>query len=279
MNWIAHSKDSHPSSAGLSRVWTIAPRLLMILALPVYGQQSGSLADLARQARAQKQAQSGTGADRAHEVANELSEDQNDSAPGGFKTYNAGAYKVWVPAPYKVEGHDDAGIVLSGPVVGTKHPMVLVGTPVVDRWQHSDAAFEEAATQFARLYAQSANCSKATIANHDAYQCSLAAANLLSQQVSGSAVFLRASGYMYPLLCVAPSDSRARDTINDSRSDSSTKAWARRSLDHEEDDVRNVWKKCETVFQSIHIKEGTIPQTTAAPASSGAPVLHLLQPA
>ena len=272
MNWIAHSEDSHPPTARLSRGWRIAALLLILIIsaeLPLYGQQGGSLADLARQARAQKQTQSGTEAKRAQEVANQLSEDQNDSAPGGFKTYNAGDYKVWLPAPYTVEGHDDAGIVLSGPVVGTKRPMVLVGTPVVDRWEHSDAAFQEAATQFARLYAQSANCSKATIANRDAYQCSLAAATLLSQRVSGNAVFLRASGYIYPLLCVAPTDSGARDTLNDSRSNSSTKAWARQSLDHEEDDVRDVWKKCETVFQSIHIKGGTIPQTaTAASAPS-----------
>ncbi len=246
--------------------------LLIVATIPVQSQDSGSLADMARQACAQKQAQSGTESNRAQEVANELSEDQNDGgAPGGFKTYNEGDYKVWVPAPFKVEGHDDAGVVLSGPMVGSKRPMVLVGTPVVDRWAGSDAAFEEAATRFARLYAQSSNCTKTSIASHDAYQCSLAAASLLSQQVSGNAVFVRAAGYMYPVLCVAPTESSARDTLNNARSNSAAKGSARQSLDHEENDVRSVWKKCESVFQSIHIREGATPDAPVVSVSSSVP--------
>jgi hypothetical protein len=275
MHWTlqstSQSKDTNPLGGQALRGLMIAALLILIVAtIPAQSQDGSSLADLARQARAQKQAQSGTEPNRAREVANELSEDQNDGgAPGGFKAYNQGDYKVWVPAPFKVEGHDDAGIVLSGPMVGSKRPMVLVGTPVVDRWAHDDAAFDEAATQFAHLYAQSSNCSKTTIANHEAYQCSLAAANLLSQQVSGNAVFVRASGYMYPMLCVAPTESQARDTLNNARSNSAAKGWARQSLDHEEDGVRNVWKKCESVFQSIHIKEGAAPEN--APAAAAPP--------
>ena len=275
MHWTSQStlqsKDASPRSPRNGKVLCglIMALFLVVATIPGQGQDSSSLADLARQARAQKQAQSGTEANRAQEVANELSEDQNDGgAPAGFKNYNEGDYKVWVPSPFKVEGHDDAGVVLSGPMVGSKRPMVLVGTPVVDRWAHSDAAFEEAAAQFAHLYAQSSNCNKTTIANHDAYQCSLAAANLLSQQVSGNAVFVRASGYMYPLLCVAPTESSARDTLNNARTNSAAKGWARQSLDREEDDVRNVWKKCESVFQSIHIREGATPEAPVVSVSS-----------
>src|SRR5271165_2490923 len=105
--------------------------------LPMWSQQGGggSLADVARQVRAQKQSQPQSDTNKAQQVVDELMDDQSDTgAPGGFKTYNQGDYKVWVPAPYHVEGQDDAGVVLSGPMVGSKRPIVLVGTPVVAHW-------------------------------------------------------------------------------------------------------------------------------------------------
>jgi hypothetical protein len=244
--------------------------LLAAACIPARAQQGTSLADAARQARAQK-AQSHSDNNRPQPVANELSDDQNDTgAPSGFKTYNAGDYKVWVPAPYHVDGHDSAGIVLSGPNVGSKHPILMLGTPIVSHWEN-DSAFQDAATQFSRLYAGSASCTKTTVASHAAYQCSMAAANLLGQRVSGNAVFVRGSGNIYPVFCVTPSESRSRDLINSARAGYSTKEWARETLAHEEDDARSVYQKCETVFQSIHLAEGTAPQSgTAGSQSAGA---------
>jgi hypothetical protein len=240
-----------------------AALFLLAVSCLAQAQQTGSLADAARQARAQKQAQPVSENNRAQQVADELSEDQNDGAPGGFKTYNAGDYKLWVPAPYRVEGHDDAGPVLSGPMVGSKVPMVLLGTPIVSHFENNDAAFQDTATQFAHVYSQSANCTKTTIANHAAYQCSMGAAKLLDRRVSGNAVFVRGAGNIYPVFCVAPTDSRSRDLINNSRANSGTKAWARESLDREDEDVRNVMQKCDTVFQSIQIRNGAQQNSTA----------------
>ncbi len=161
--------------------------LLISPALVAQTSQSGSLADLARQARAQKQ--SPGDASQAQQVANELSEDQNDSAPGGFKTYSAPAYRVWVPAPYSLAGQDDGGTILSGPRFNTTTAMIFVGNTVV--LNGGDDAFNDAATQFAKHYAPSATCSKTTVAGHEAFQCGLAEASLQGHSVGGNAVLVR----------------------------------------------------------------------------------------
>jgi hypothetical protein len=245
--------------------------IAMLFLLPAFSaaqnQQTGSLADAARQARAQKQAAPQSDS-QAQKFADELAEDQSDSgAPGGFKTFNTGDYKIWVPAPYRQDGHDSAGVVLSGPMVGTKHPIVLLGTPIVAHFEDSDVAFQDAATQFSHLYAQSASCAKATIANHSAYECGLAVANLVGQRVSGNAVFVRSLGKIYPVFCVAPSDSGTRDYMNGTNN-AVVKSWMVKSLQKEDDDFKNVLQKCETVFQSIRIPEGISAQKASAALTS-----------
>ncbi len=250
--------------------------VVMAAGLSAQAQQGGSLADAARQARAQKQAQPGTDDNRAQQVADELSEDQNDGgAPGGFKTYTASDYKLWVPAPFKVEGNDSAGPVLAGPMAGSKQPLVMVGAPIVSHWENNDDAFLAAATQFARVYSETANCTKLTVANHAAYQCNLAAANLLGKRVSGNAILVQGAGFIYPILCVTPTDSQARDTLNNPHSSASEKSSARDVLAHEADDAKNVWQKCDSVFQSIQIKKNVGSQV--ATAGSGQPAIQALQ--
>lgn len=250
-----HNSLSATSTSRLARfVFTLAVLIVVACVCRPAQAQDGSLADAARQARTQKQTQ--PDANQAQQIADELSEDQNDTgAPGGFKTYNAGEYKLWVPAPYHVDGHDDAGVVLSGPAVGVKHPIVLIGTPIAVHFQNNDAAFEDTATQFSHLYAQTASCSKTTVANHNAYQCGLAAANLMGTRVSGNAVFVLGSGSVYPVFCVVPSDSMARDVLNNKYGSTRTKEGWQKNLSREDDDARSVYQKCDTVFQSIRLMQ------------------------
>jgi hypothetical protein len=269
------------------RGWAIAACLTLIpCALLAQDSQSGSLADIARQVRAQKQ--SGADPNQAQQTANELSEDQNrgDDAPGGFKTYNAGDYTLWMPAPFKVSGHDDSGVVLTGPSVGSKQTLVLIGTPFILASGAPDDAFRDAAAHFSNLYTQKATCSQATAAgNRSAYECSLAVAQLSGIRVSGNAWFLRSGNTVYPVLCAAPSDSNYRDAVNNTRNP--FRDNARDGLNREEQDVRGVWQKCETAFQSIRPKEGKQPQSvaqanTAAPGAAptvAAPAPAPVQPA
>jgi len=268
------SRASHPTTENvhliwLARGWAIAACLLLIPpALSAQASQSGSLGDTARQLRAQKQ----TGADpnQAQQVADELSEDQNhfDDAPGGFKTYNAGDYTLWVPAPFRVSGHDDAGVILAGPSVGTKQPFVLVGTPFLLPPGAPEEAFHDAATHFSTMYTRNATCSQAS-GNRNVYECSLAVAELNGMRVSGNAWLMRSGNTVYPVLCAAPSDSNNRDWVNNARNYS--KENAREALDREEQDVRAVWQKCDTAFQSIRLKEGKAAAAAAQPGAASGP--------
>jgi hypothetical protein len=245
--------------------------------LAAQGQQSGSLADAARQMRAQKQGQASAETSQAQQVADQLSEDQNDKdAPGGFKIYQAEAYKLLVPAPY-LSGHDDAGTVLSGPQTGSTRLIVMAGTPVVLRSDVSDDAFRDAAIQFARGYAQSATCTKTALGSYNAYQCGLAGANLGGHTVSGNAMFVQSSNNMFPVFCVASTDSRARDLFNDPHSTFRQKQSARQVMDREDQDVRNAWKSCDTVFGSIRAMASASPKSekaeaTASPMHAAPPV-------
>jgi len=264
------------SQPGCGRVGrSVITTLFLLLAVGLAVQaQSGSLADAARQARSQKQAQPQAGSNRAQTVADQLSEEQNSSdAPGGFKTFTTGDYKVWVPAPFSMDGRESGGTVLTGPQVGRTRTMVLVGIPIVFPWKENDAAFHDAAVHFAGMYVATPKCTKVTISNHEAYQCGMAAASLMGKEVSGNATLVRISGNLYPVLCAAPTDSRERDILNDPHSSYTDKLYARAELNRQEQDVRNVWQKCETVFQSIRVKEDvrqTAQSTTGDSTASAA---------
>jgi hypothetical protein len=254
----------------LFRVALLATFILAVGLAAIAQQQGGSLADTARQIRAQKQGQSQTQG-QAQQFADELSEDQSENgAPGGFKTFNTGSYKIWVPAPYHMDGNDAAGPVLSGPMSNGRRLVVLLGTPVVAHFENDDAAFQETALKFAHLYADQTNCTKTTVAGHDAYECGMAAANLSGQRVTGNAVFVRSLGNIYPVFCVTPSDSNSRDFINTTPT-YYNKAWAEKSLAKETDEMKNALKGCDTVFRSIHIPEGISAQKSAANIANGAP--------
>jgi hypothetical protein len=240
---------------------TLAAAILLFGCVAFAGaqdQQGGSLADVARQARAQKQASGDTS--RAQQTANELSEDQNEKdAPSGFKTYNAGDYKLWVPAPYKVEGHEDAGVVLSGPTAGVKHAVLLVGAPIAVHGVNADADLQETAANFSKSYAKSATCSKTSIGDLAAYECGLATANLLNAKVSGRALFVLGAGNVYPVLCTTGTVNVAPDAASDGQ----------KSADHEVEDAKNVAKSCETVFQSIRLKAGVDSSQTKTASAAG----------
>jgi hypothetical protein len=284
MNWKSQSEVMNPQTGRVARGWMKADwmfaALFLVLAAngPAQAQGGSSLADIARQARAQKaQGQPATDSNHAQQVADELSEDANDNgAPGGFKTFNAGDYTLFVPAPYRMEGHDDAGVVLSGPNIGSRRAIILVGSPIVAHFGASDDAFHDAATQFVRVYAQSANCAKTTVAKHSAYQCSMAAANLTGQLVGGNAVFVMGSGVIYPVFCVAPTESNLRDYINNKHTSEGSKQLAEEGLGKENDDIKKVLQKCETVFESIHIREGIAPLKEGADPKEAA---NLAKPA
>jgi hypothetical protein len=249
----------------------VLPVFVLACMNPAQAQQGTSLADAARQARSQKQANPQSPASSAQALVDEMQQDQDDqTAPAGFKTYNAGDYKLSVPAPFKMEGPDDGGTVLAGPQNGSTRPLVLAGNSLVFPWGNSDAAFLGSAEQFAHMYADSSNCTKTTVGSHAAYQCSLSGAKLLGHSVSGNVTLVRGSKGIFPVLCAAYTDSRARDLYNDPHSNYATKRWALEVMQHEDQDVRAVWHTCEAVLESIRLTEDGKPASAqAASAQNG----------
>jgi hypothetical protein len=265
--------DSQPSvmtqkKISLEFAMLVSCSLLVFAGLPAGAQDGGSLADVARQARAEKQAQPKAEASAAQQIVNQLAEDQEDKdAPAGFKTYNAGAYKIWAPAPFTIDSHDAGGAVLTGPQVGSTRPLVLAGTPIVVHLEN-DAAFADAARQFAHGYSESANCTKTTVSGSNAYQCSLAGARLVGHSVSGNVLLVQGAGGVIPVFCVANTESRARDILNDPHASYKAKKYAREVMAHEDQDVRTAWQKCDSVFKSIRINQKATLVTTNAVADS-----------
>jgi hypothetical protein len=131
---------------------------------------------------------------------------------------------------------------------------------------------QDTATQFSHVYAQTASCTKINLANHAAFQCGLAAANLVGKHVSGNAIFVRTAAKIYPVFCVTQTDSWGRDVLNKSHVKTGTKTMAQEMVEKEDDSVKSVMQQCDTVFQSIHIAEGASAQAVTASANGSAPV-------
>src|SRR3954451_14183425 len=107
-----------PSSTR-SRITAPSTALILCLLLlasiwSVYGQDEPSLAQAARQARADRshnQAQNTNAASGSAEVIDQ-DEDGSDSAPDGFQNYDADGYRVLVPGPVSAEGRDERGTLI-----------------------------------------------------------------------------------------------------------------------------------------------------------------------
>lgn len=229
--------------------------------------QSNSIADAARQARADKQSQPAAEGTSAQQLANELSEDQNQkNVVAGLKIYDAGAYKLMLAAPYSMTGHDDGGVVISGPRVGTVVPLTLVGNALILHGD-SDDAFHDASLQFVRNYLESAKCTQTTVANHNAYQCMLSGANLAGHSVVGGAMFIRDGRNVYPLFCVSTMNSFWRDVVNNPHATYLQKLRARQIVAQEDEYSREVWQKCDAVYQSVQfVRGGQPPMAVSAKA-------------
>jgi len=248
------------NSQSALRSGLIAAAFFVAYAASVFAQTqpAGSLGDLARQARAQKQggSQDDTSPNRAQQLADELAQDQDDAgnAQPGFKTYNAGEYKLQVPAPFTVAGHDDSGIVLNTAYYEGARSMVMVGNPVLFSHTNSDEGFEDFAARFAGIYSATPGCTKISVASHNAYQCALSKATLLGHEVSGNAVFVRGAKSIFPVLCVASSESYARNVYNKSQSYKQKNA-AYQVMQREDESTRNAWQTCDSIIKSIVLRE------------------------
>ena len=170
--------------------------------------ESGSLGDLARQTRAQHAADPGK-SNKAQAIVDEMEQAQEaaDNAPTGFKNYDAGDYRIFVPYPYSLEGRDNGGAVLLGSRLGVTNTEVMAGTPVPMPANLNDADLQNFVNQLARRYSQGTYCSQATkLGDHKVFRCGMNKGYLLGHEVWGSMEFVVASNSVIPIVCVSPDD-------------------------------------------------------------------------
>ena len=173
----------------------------------VQAQQDPSLGDLARRTRAQKPAAQGSPS-KAQALADQMEQEQEESenAPTGFKTYNAGDYRLWVPFPYELEGRDDNGTVLAGSRIGVTNTEVMVGNSLPIPANLNDSDLSNLIGQLARRFTQSSGCSAMKVGERRAYRCSLNRASLMNHEVWGTMAFVVGSNSVVPVMCVSPDE-------------------------------------------------------------------------
>src|SRR4051794_20358911 len=118
----------------------IRPSIALILCLlllastnKVWGQDEPSVAQAARQARADRSHSQAQNTDAAASGTTEVideDEDGSESLPDGFQNYDADGYRVLVPAPFSAEGREARGTLVATSVVTGITTKVFAGVPI-----------------------------------------------------------------------------------------------------------------------------------------------------
>lgn len=169
---------------------------------------AGSLGDVARQTRAQHATDQSKTPGKAQTLVDEMQQEQEaaENAPVGFKNYDAGEYRIFVPYPYSLEGRDNGGAVLLGSRLGITNTEVMAGTPIPLPANLNDAALGNFVRQIAQRYSQSTYCSPSLVGDHKVFRCGMNKGYLLGHEVWGSMEFVVASNSVIPIVCVSPDD-------------------------------------------------------------------------
>ena len=239
---------------------------------------SPSLGDVARQSRSQRQQADNTPG-KAQELADQLQQEQEESenAPVGYKTYNAGDYRLWVPFPYEVEGRDQIGTVLAGSRVGVTNTEVMAGNPLAFPSNLDEGTERNLVSQVARLYSQNASCGPIKLGERRAYRCGLDKANLMGAEVWGTMVFVIASGSVIPVMCVSPDDLRqcvGHDKFGYHTCGNKNPTWdevqkAQAAVQTRYQDERTTAQVCDQlIYPSIRLREDYATRAFSAAASS-----------
>jgi hypothetical protein len=165
-----------------------------------------SLGDPARQTRAQHDAAQPS---KAQALVDEMQQEQEagESAPTGFKNYNAGDYRLVVPFPYSLEGREDGGAVLMGSSLGVTNTEVMAGAPIPIPAGLSDVDLQNVVRQFAALHGGYPFCSLAKLGSHKAFHCYWnGTPHLLGREVWGTMEVVITSNTLIPVMCVSPDE-------------------------------------------------------------------------
>ena len=236
---------------------------------------SSSLGDLARQTRAQHASEADSKSSKAQELVDEMQQEQEaaDNAPVGFKSYDAGDYRLFVPYPYSLEGRDNGGAVLAGSQVGITNTLVMAGTPIPFPANLSDIDQMNLVQYHVRQYGATASCSTFKQGERKVFRCSVNNANLLGRPISGSMEFIVASNRLIPVLCASPDEMRncSYNAYGVQTCGTPYPSWEqtqryRAAQQTQTRDQRTSAQACEqTIYPSIQLKEDVVVHPATIP--------------
>jgi hypothetical protein len=260
-------------------VWTLFAAVILCAAAFLQAQDSDpqppSLADLARRSRAQHDASAGQ-PNKAQQLVDAMQREQDTEqvAPTGFKSYDAGDYRIFVPFPNTVDQLDNGGVLITGSNLGVTNTEVALGTPMAIPVNLRDIDLLNLAQQIAMRHSQSASCEAIPQGPHKAFHCNLTGASLGGRQVWGNMEIIVSSNGLIPVMCVSPDD--LQQCVTYDRAGYHTCAnraptWsevqqAKAAVDSRNRDERTTGQMCEQIiYPSIQLKEDAV----AHPVSIG----------
>jgi len=239
--------------------------LLLVLAVSVsttHAQEETSLGAVARQTRSDKQGTQNQGsAHKAQDLVDEMVQEQeaSEAAPTGFKSYNAGDYRLLVPFPFELEGRDDRGTVLAGSRLGVTNTEVLAGNPIPIATDLSDHDLSDAVNQAVRQYSQSAGCLPMKVGERRAFHCGMNNGQLLGHQVWGTIMVVVGSNSLIPVVCVSPDAMDEHLVYGSRRASWQEKQAAYARQDQRFRDERTTAQVCDQIiYPSIRLKEDVV---------------------
>ncbi len=251
--------------------WLYLFAVIICMGNAARSQQSepGSLGDVARRTRAQREADQGKSG-KAQQLADDLHEEQeaSDNAPVGFKSYDAGDYRLFVPYPYSLEGRDNGGAVLLGSRLGVTNSEVMAGTPVPLPSNLGDAELSNFVRQIAQRFSQSSYCSPMKLGTRKAFRCGLSKGSLLGHEIWGTLEIVVGSSSVIPVMCVSPDDLRqcltyttqwGYQTCNNRNPSWQEVQDAKKTVETRYQDERTTAQVCDQViYPSIQLKEDIV---------------------
>jgi len=231
--------------------------------------QAPSLGDIARQNRAQHGAASENAPGKAQALAEEMQQEEeaSEAAPLGFKSYDAGDYRLFVPFPFSLEGRENGGPVLVGSRVGVTNTEVLAGTPIPLPGGISDIDLQNAVRQLAAIHGQYASCTATKLGSHKAFHCYWNdTPYLLGKKVWGTMVFVVGSSSLIPVMCASPDEFQclSYDRFGYHTCDNRNPSWqevqqTRTAIETRYQDERTTGQVCEQIiYPSIQLKEDIV---------------------
>jgi hypothetical protein len=234
--------------------------------------QNRSLGDVARQTRAQADANGQPS--KAQQLVDEMQREQEEAAnaPTGFKSYDAGDYRLFVPFPYSLEGRENGGAVLLGSRLGVTNTEVMAGAPIpfpagITPGMLSDVDILNLVRQLAALHGQSPYCSAIKLGERKAFRCAWSTSpRLLGREVWGTMVFVVASNSVIPVMCVSPDDVLHQqcvvyDTWGHNTCSDRYQVWpdAQRRIDALYREETTTVQACDQIiYPSIRLKEDVV---------------------